>query len=349
MKTVAILGASGYAGGELLRLLLFHKELEVVKVFSKNYVGKPVHEAHPHLRGFYKNLKFEDLSLDSILKADIVFNALPHLVGMHLTAQLYEHGVTIVDLSADFRLKKTELYKTWYGIEHPYPDLLEKFVYSLPEINRESIKGKKLLSIPGCNSTAAILAIAPLFTTDIVKNELVIADVKVGSSEGGRTPYEGSHHPEREGSLRPYSPEGHRHQAEVEMVLSELRKSTVNVSLVPHATSAVRGSLASVHVLANKDVSEKDLWIIYARFYRESPFIRIVYSSKIKVPDTKNVVGSNFADISFSKDKTTNRVTGFAAIDNLVKGAAGQAIQALNIALGLREDEGLLIPPLKPS
>lgn len=349
MKRVAILGASGYVGGELLRLLYFHKELEVIKVFSKSYMGKLIHDAHPHLRGFYKNLKFEDVSLDSILKADVVFNAMPHIVGMHLTAQLYEHGVTIVDLSADFRLKNPELYKIWYGIEHPYPDLLEKFVYSLPEINREKIIGKKLLSIPGCNSTAAILAIAPLFTTNLVKNEIVIADVKVGSSEGGRTPYEGSHHPEREGSIRPYSSEGHRHQAEVEMILSELKRTSVRVSLVPHATSAVRGSLASVHVLLDKDVSEKDLWMIYAKFYKGSPFVRIVYSSKSKLPDTKNVVGSNFADISFSKDKTTNRATGFAAIDNLVKGAAGQAIQALNIALGLKEEEGLLIPPLKPS
>lgn len=349
MKKVAILGASGYVGGELLRLLLYHKELEVVKVFSKSHKGKFIFEAHPHLRGFYKNLRFEEASLDSIIKSDVVFNALPHKMGIHITSELTNYGIVIVDLSADYRLKSPELYKIWYGMEHPYPDLLQKFVYALPEINRDEIRGRRLLSIPGCNSTAAIIAIAPLFTTGLVSGDYVIADVKVGSSEGGRTPYEGSHHPEREGSLRPYSPEGHRHQAEVEMVLSKLKGGDVRVSLVPHATSAVRGSLASVYVEVDKDLSEKDLWPIYAKFYKDSPFVRIVYSSRIKVPDTKNVIGSNFADVSFSKDRLGKRVSGFAAIDNLVKGAAGQAIQALNLALGLDETEGLLIPPLKPA
>lgn len=349
MRKVSILGATGYVGGELLRLLLFHDELEVVKVFSRTYKGRLVHEAHPHLRGFYRGLRFEEPSLDAILKTDIVFNAMPHGAGIHLTAKLAEHDLLVVDLSADYRLKDPRLYEVWYGFSHPYPELLEKFVYALPEVNREEIRGRRLLSIPGCNAVSAILAVAPLFAESLADGSLVIADVKAGSSEAGRRPYEGSHHPEREGSVRPYSPAGHRHQAEVGMVLSRLSNEEVNVTLVPHATSAIRGSLASVHVRAKKEASAKDLWGVYARFYRGCPFVRIVYGGGIGVPDTKNVVGSNFADIGFAVDAFSRRVTGFAAIDNLVKGAAGQAIQALNVALGLPEDMGLRIPPLRPA
>uniref|UniRef100_A0A7J3ZLA4 Putative [LysW]-L-2-aminoadipate/[LysW]-L-glutamate phosphate reductase n=1 Tax=Fervidicoccus fontis TaxID=683846 RepID=A0A7J3ZLA4_9CREN len=349
MYEAAILGASGYVGGELLRLLLGHPEIRVKKAYSRRYADKPVHYVHPHLRGFYRGLRFERFDSEVSPDADIVFNALPHGEGIHITARLVEQGIRIVDLSADFRLKDPEKYKVWYGFEHPYPDLLEKFVYGLPELNSEELRGARLIASPGCNATASILAAAPLIKEAIIDLQTIIIDVKVGSSEAGRTPYEGSHHPEREGTIRPYQAWGHRH---LEEFLQEARKLTsrgLRASMIPHAVSSIRGALASVHSWLTRDLDELDLWKVYARFYRGRPFIRIVYSSTQKLPDTKNVVGSNYADVSFAKENYTGRVSGFTALDNLVKGAAGQAIQALNISLGLREEAGLEVPPLKPA
>ncbi|MEM1619222.1 MAG: N-acetyl-gamma-glutamyl-phosphate reductase [Fervidicoccaceae archaeon] len=350
MRAAAVLGASGYAGGELLRLLALHPEIEVKKVYSRTYSDKPVYYAHPHLKGFYANLRFENPSGGSLPDVDVVFNALPHGEGIHITAKFAEVGTIVVDLSADYRLKDPEKYKVWYGFEHPYPDLLAKFVYGLPELNREELRGAKLIASPGCNSTAALLAAAPLIKEGIADLSTLIIDVKVGSSEAGRRPYEGSHHPEREGAIRPYEAWGHRHLEEFLQEASKLAGGKrMRASLIPHAVSSVRGALASVHSWLAVDVDEKELWKAYARFYRGSPFIRITYATPHKLPDAKNVVGSNFADVGFALESYTSRVSGFAAIDNLVKGASGQAIQALNVALGLDETAGLVLPPVRPA
>lgn len=347
MYTAAIVGASGYTGGELLRLLARHPEIKVTKVYSRSRAGQPVYYAHPHLRGFY-NLRFEKTDLEKTIDADIVFNALPHGEGIHFTARQAEVGSIIVDLSADYRLKDPGDYEKWYGFQHPYPDLLEKFVYGLPELRRDELSGAKLIASPGCNSTAALLAFAPLLSSKAVDLKHILIDVKVGSSEAGRKPYEGSHHPEREGTIRPYQPKGHRHIAEFNQEASRVAGERVRASMVPHAVPAIRGAFASVHSYLTQDISEKTIWGQYARFYRGSYFVRIVYSTPLRYPDVKNVVGSNFVDISFAVDEESGRVTGFAAIDNLVKGASGQAVQALNIALGLPEQAGLDLPPVKP-
>ena len=350
---VAIAGASGYTGGELLRLLALHRKVEVTYVTSREYEGKPIHYAHPHLKGFYKGLRFSRLDLNSILKADVdaIFMALPHGVGLHITPKLLDSGLIVVDLSADYRLRDPEMYKVWYGFEHPYPDLLSKAVYGLPELHRSELKSARLIAVPGCNATASILASAPLVKHKIVDPSLIVVDVKAGSSEAGAKPTRSSHHPAREGSTRPYSARGHRHQAEVEQELSIISGIEVKVTMISHAVSSVRGALASSHGrLVTDDIDENTVWKAYLDMYSNEKFIRLLHpSAPPATVDVKFVVGSNFVDITFAIDYRSRRISGFAALDNLVKGAAGQAIQAFNISIGIDESEGLNIPPLFPA
>mgnify|MGYP001772492851 CR=1 FL=1 len=347
---VAILGGSGYTGGELLRLLAFHPHVEVTVVTSREHVGKPIHFVHFNLRGFYRGLRFSGIDLDVIAsRADVVFSALPHGASLNYVPKLLEVGLKVVDLSADFRLKRPEDYKEWYGFEHPYPDLLSKAVYGMPELHREELRGATLIASPGCNATAAILALLPLVKGNLVDLDRIVVDVKVGSSERGSNPSPGSHHPEREGAMRPYEAEGHRHAAEVSQELSLVAGRPVKVSMVPHSVGAIRGALASAHSWLVRDVSELDVLRVYSETYSKEPFVRIVKGLPPGYPDPKYVIGSNFADVSFALERRVLRVTGFAAIDNLVKGAAGQAVQAFNIAMGFEETEGLRMPPLKPA
>ncbi len=345
----AVLGGSGYTGGELLRLLALHPEVEVVYVSSREYAGMPIHYAHPSLRGFYHGQRFEKLSFDRALNADVVFSALPHGVGLDLTAKLFEHGLQVIDLSADYRLRSPEAYRVWYGFEHPYPDLLEKATYGLPELHRSELRGARLIASPGCNATAAILATAPLVKHRLLEEPVrLIIDVKAASSEGGAKPNRGSHHPEREGAIRPYSAEGHRHAVEVEQELSLLAKDSIRVTLIPHAVSSTRGVLASAHGWLREGVDRQRVARAFAEMYGKEVFVRIVASGPLKYPDPKYVVGSNYADVGYAIEERVGRVTGFAAIDNLVKGAAGQAIQAFNVSRGFPETMGLEYPPLRP-
>ncbi|MCE4602720.1 MAG: N-acetyl-gamma-glutamyl-phosphate reductase [Desulfurococcales archaeon] len=343
MARAAVLGGSGYTGGELLRLLAAHPDIEVTEATSREYAGKPVYMVHQHLRGFY-SIRFTRTSFDRIPDVDIVFNALPHGVAVEYTATLVDHGIKVVDLSADYRLRDPGEYERWYGFTHPRPDLLEKAVYGIPELHRDEIRGASLVASPGCNATAAILSLAPIARTGLIRGP-VLVDVKAGSSEGGSKPKRGSHHPEREGAARPYSPSGHRHEAEAEQELSILAGSRVSVSLVPHAVSMVRGVLASGHLWVG-EVDERVLAREYASLYGGERFIRVI--PRGQVVDVKNVVGSHFVDVGYAYDQRTGRLTGFAALDNLIRGAAGQAVHSANIMLGLREEEGLLMPPLRP-
>ena len=347
---VAILGASGYTGGELLRLLALHPHVEVTVATSREYAGKPVYFVHFNLRGFYRGLRFTNIDLDKVANnADVVFSALPHGVSLNYVPRLLEVGLRVVDLSADFRLRSPEDYRVWYGFEHPYPDLLAKAVYGMPELHREELRGARLVASPGCNATASILALLPLVKGGLVDLDRIVVDVKVGSSERGSNPSPGSHHPEREGAMRPYEAEGHRHAAEVSQELSIVAGRRVRVSLVPHSVGAIRGVLASAHTWLVRDVSEFEVLRLYTETYSREPFVRIVKGLPPGYPDPKYVIGSNFADVSFALEKGVSRVTGFAAIDNLVKGAAGQAIQSFNIMMGFDETLGLRIPPLKPA
>ncbi len=346
----AVIGASGYTGGELLRLLAFHDEIEVAVATSRELDGKPVHYAHPNLRGIYRGLKFVNKDpVEAASSCDVVFLALPHGVSLHYVPKLLEIGVLVVDLSADYRLKNPEDYKRWYGYEHPYPDLLKKAVYGLPELHRDELRGAKLIACPGCNSTASILALAPLVKEKLIDLDHIAVDVKVGSSEAGSKPSPGSHHPERANVIRPYDAEGHRHVAEVEQELSALAGRDLKVAFTPHAVGCIRGALASCYSWLAGGADELKVWRAYAAMYAKEPFVRIVRGGRMRYPDPKYVIGSNYADVGFAIDKRVNRIVAFAAIDNLVRGAAGQAIHCANITLGLPETMGLEVPPLHPA
>jgi len=350
VRKVCIAGGSGYTGGELLRLLALHPQAEVVMATSREYVGKPIHYVHFNLRGVYKNLKFSKLDVSLISKnCDVVFLSLPHGTSVDYVPKLLEVGLTVVDLSADFRLKDPQAYKVWYGYEHPYPDLLKKAVYGLPEIHRDEIRGAKLIAVPGCNATASILSLIPLVKRRVIDTDKIVIDVKVGSSEAGSKPSIGDHHPEREGCVRPYNADGHRHVAEVQQELSTIAGQEVVATMIPHAVSNVRGALASSHAWLSTEVEELDVLKAFVETYKGEPFIRIIYKIPPNYPDPKYVIGSNYADLGFALEKRVGRITSFCAIDNLMKGAAGQAIQVFNIAVGFNETLGLQITPLKPA
>jgi len=346
---VCVIGGSGYTGGELLRYLATHREAETPYITSREYAGKPIHFAHPNLRGFYRGARFDVINLDKILKlCDATFFATPLEVSLEYVPKIAETGVKIIDLSPAFRLKDLEAFKHYYEVEHPAPELVARAVYGLPEVHiyRERLRGSTLIASPGCNATAAILSIYPLSYTKKISYPVTI-DVKAGSSEAGSKPTPWDHHPERAGSVRPYSPKGHRHVAEVVRVLEDLGDASPRVSIIPHAVPIVRGVLSSTHLYI--DAAEEELAKIYAERYMGNPFVRILYGSPNPYPDPKNVVGTNLADLGFAVEKRTGRASIFVAIDNLGKGAAGQAIQAFNIALGFDEREGLWIPPPRPA
>ncbi len=338
---VAVFGASGYTGGELLRILVSHPAFTVSVATSREYAGRPVYMAHPHLKGLL-SLKFIGMEEALEKEFDYALLALPHGISKDVVPILLERGIGVVDLGADFRLRNPSLYERWYGWEHPHPELLSEAVYGLPELHREEIRGARLVASPGCNATATILASAPLVKLGARR---LLADVKVGSSEAGSKPSRGTHHPERSGAIRPYSPSGHRHQVEASQELSLLAGKEVRVSMVPHSVGSVRGAFASVH--AELEVDESELWRAFAKFYSKEPFVRVMQRGTY--PNVKHVLGSNFADVGFASDPSLPRATGFAAIDNLMKGAAGQAIQSLNLMASLEETTGLLYPPLSPA
>lgn len=342
---VSIVGASGYTGGELLRLLLFHPFVEVKQVTSESNTGKFVHKIHPNLRKV-TSLKFN--SINELEECDLLFLCLPHNSSQNKIDTFKKIAPRIIDLSADFRLKDSAEYEKWYGHKHARPDLLNEFVYGIPELHREEMKKSNFISSAGCNATASILGLYPLFKNGLVEEDRTVIEVKVGSSEGGNKVNEGSHHPERSGVVRSYMPTQHRHTAEILQELSFGKKIQVHFSAT--AIDIVRGLLATCHVFLKEDLTEKDIWKIYREAYGNEPFIRIVKESEgiYRYPEPKLLIGTNYCDIGFKKDEFSNRLVVISAIDNLMKGAAGQAVQAFNIMFGFDEKTGLEFPGLHP-
>lgn len=337
---VSIVGASGYAGGELLRLLLRHPEMEIEKVTSERFAGKPVSLIHPNLRR-QTDLKFS--KIEDLENVDLLFTALPHGKLMNNFDRFGGLAERMIDLSADFRLKNPEDYKRWYGFEHPKPELLKEFIYGIVELHREEMKKAKYLSSAGCNATAVILVNHPLFKNELVdSNRPVVAEVKCGSSEGGNKVSEASHHPERSGCVRSYKPVGHRHIAEMNQELG------IQINFSATSIEMVRGILMTSHVFLKEGTSELDIWKTYRKEYGEEPFIRIVKerSGIYRFPEPKILAGTNFCDIGFALDG--NRLVVIGAIDNLMKGAAGQAVHAMNVMFGFEERMGLEFPGLHP-
>ena len=343
-----IVGASGYTGGDLIRLLLIHPEVELTYITSRRFQGKFVKHQHPNLRGI-TDLKFEELTPDKASQCDIIFMAVPHKAAMNIAPDLLEVGLKIVDLSADFRLNDPQVYEKYY-CPHTHPELFERAVYGLPELYREELKKADIAAAPGCMASSAILGLAPIMKEAFVDTEHIIIDAKIGSSGGGKKFSLASHHPERSGVVRPYGATGHRHLAEINQELSILAGKSIKVGLSTHAVSMIRGILSTIHVFTTAPVEDKDLWKIYRKMYNKEPFIRFIKQStgNYRLPDPKVVIGSNFCDIGFVVDENMPRVVVLSALDNLIKGAAGSAVQCMNIMLGLDETMGLMIPALHP-
>ncbi len=343
MIKTAIIGGSGYGGGELLRLLLSHPEADITQVTSRSHLGEYVYQVHPNLR---KRTMLKFCDPDSVEPVDVLFLALPHGQAQKKIDDYAKLAPTIVDLSADFRLKDPDAYQEWYVTPHLAPQWLPKFTYGLPELHREEIKKAHYISGVGCNATASNLALLPLVKAGLIDpDQSVYVEIKVGSSEGGAEGNAGSHHPERSHAVRTFSCFGHRHTAEVmqEMGLS-------NVSLTMTSVELVRGALATVHAVAKPGVSIKDLWTAYRSVVNENPFLRLVHEQRgiYRVPEPKILAGTNYADIGFDFDLKNSHLISICAIDNLLKGASGSAVQCMNLMLGFDEMAGLDFMGLHP-
>ncbi len=344
MIRAAIVGASGYAGGELLRLLLAHPRVNVTQITSETYAKQYAFFVHPNLRG-HTDLRFVPLA--DLDPCDVLFMALPHGQAMKQIETLAAQAERIVDLSADFRLRDPTGYERWYQHSHPQPEWLDKFVYGLPELHRQELAGARYVSGVGCNASVTLLALWPLYRRGLVRETVV--EVKVGSSEGGHRPSPPAHHPERAGVIRSYKPKGHRHIAEIIQELA-LDPEEPKVHFSVTSVGIVRGALATCHCLLDDDIPEKEAWSFYREDYGDEPFVRLVRASRgiHRYPEPKILTASNYCDIGFEADQGNKRLVVIAAIDNLMKGAAGSAVQALNLMYGWPETLGLEFPGLHP-
>ena len=347
----AIIGATGYTGGELLRILNSHPYAGVTQITSRSRVGEYAHVPHPNLRGTrVGGLQF--IRPEDVQKADVIFLCLPHGEAGAQIDRWAALADVLVDLSADFRLQNIDAYAKWYSEAHKAPQWLERFVYGLPELTREQLRGARYASGVGCNATATNLALLPLVRAGMLDfSQPIIADVKVGSSEGGAESSPASHHPERSGAVRSYAPAGHRHAAEVEQMIRMIQPhARPRVHMTVTSIEMVRGVLATVHAFLRQPAQEKDLWKAFRACYQGEPFVRIVKSNVgiFRLPEPKLLAGSNWADVGFALDADGQKATLLCAIDNLMKGAAGSAVQCLNVMMGWDERAGLEFVGLHP-
>ena len=339
---VSVIGGSGYTGGELIRVLLRHPEVKIKKVTSSQYTGMFLHTVHPNMRKVTE-LKFS--SREEVEPCDVLFTCVPHGTAMKEMEGYMKLGKKVVDLSADFRLHDPKDYPVWYEHEHTRPDLLSKFVYGIPELHREQIKSANYVAGAGCLATASILGLYPLAKAGIIEPDRIIIDAKVGSSAAGHEPSLSSHHPERSHVVRLYAGTGHRHTGEIEQELNFGVKP--KVAFTAHAIEQVRGISATSHVFIkeelHKTLQEKDLWKAFRKEYENEPFMRLVKDKKgvFRYPEPKILLGTNYCDVGFELDPHTTRLVVVAAIDNLMKGAAGAAVQCMNLMNGFPETTGL--------
>ncbi len=370
---VAIVGGSGYTGGELARLLLFHPQVELSQIASSSYAGRYLHSAHPNLRKIC-SLRF--CHPDDLTTCDLLFLCLPHGISSREIERYRQLAPRVIDLSADFRLRSATLYESWYGEPHSASHLLAGAVYGLPELHREELPSATLVSGTGCMATAAILGLYPLYRSGLVNSAIpLVVEAKVGSSAAGAMPGAGSHHPDRSGAVRSFQPTGHRHTAELIQELGRvgdggainlaptsesgdgrvirfapIAESGQQIAFSATAVELVRGILVTAHVFMNEAIDERTLWRLYREAYQHEPFIRLVKERNgvYRYPEPKILVGSNYCDIGFELDPHQRRVVVMAALDNLMKGAAGNAVQALNCMYGWDESLGLSFPGLHP-
>jgi len=348
---VGIIGVTGYAGEELLRILLKHPEVKITYLSAK--LDKYPQKIREILPGIESDLECEELNLEKIKNiCDVVFLALPHSVSLEIVAELYNAGKKVIDLSADYRLNNPKVYEKWYKKKHTHPDLIRKAIYGLPELYHQELKAKSqeqnkscLIANPGCYPTGAILGCAPVIKENLVEGNSIIIDAKSGVTGGGRE-FVQLYYPENKNNFKAYNIAIHRHQPEIEQELSKLgKRKTVNgkrveVTFVPHLLPVERGILSTVYLQLKKKIGEKQIRKIYTEFYKNEPFVRILPEEKF--PELKNVVHTNYCEINFRIDDSTNRIIIISAIDNLVKGAAGQAVQNMNLICGYDEKTALI-------
>ncbi len=345
VNRVGIAGGSGYTGIELIRILLGHPKVEVAFITSEKNSGKPVSSVLPSLNKRF-DLKF--ISVDHGLKqsCDLVFVALPHKTAMSVVPSFLQNCAKVIDFSADYRFRDFSIYEEWYSTKHTSPELCKTAVYGLTELNKDNIKSASLIANPGCYSTSIILAVAPLIKEKFIDLKSIIVDSKSGISGAGRTSDLLYSFSERDDSMVAYKVACHRHMPEIEQELSLLSGSAIKITFTPQLVPMIRGILSNVYVDLRQSRAVEDIISLYKLFYKESPFIRIMEEGK--AADTKNVKGSNFCDLSLHVDKRNCRLIISSAIDNLVKGASGQAVQNMNLMLGFDEQTGLRSSSLFP-
>ena len=346
MINVGIIGGSGYTGVELARILCNHPEVKITAATSRQFAGKPIASIFPNLKNRL-DLVYENSSPEQLCdKADFFFAAVPHKTAMNIVPELLATGKKVVDLSADFRIKDIATYEEWYQ-RHSSPHLLDKAVYGLPEIYRDSIVKSSLIANPGCYPTSIILGLAPLLRAEAIDPHTIIADSKSGTSGAGRAASVGTLFCEVHDGFKPYKVgRGHRHIPEIEQELSSLAGEKIMISFTPHLLPISRGILSTVYATLNPEFNQSVILKLYKETYSTHPFIRLLDEDVF--PATQYVRGSNFCDISFKIDTATNRIIIMTAIDNVVKGAAGQAVQNMNLMCGYDEVTGLEIVPLFP-
>ena len=346
MIRAGIVGGTGYTGVELLRILALHKDVEIKVVTSRSDAGVRVDSLYPSLRGFV-DVVFSEPSVESLSDCDLVFFATPNGTAMQMTKALLDRGVKVIDLSADFRLKDVAEWSHWYGMEHACPELLEEAVYGLPEVNREAIKKARLIACPGCYPTSVQLGFLPLLEKGLVDASHLIADVKSGVSGAGRKAELATLMSETGESFKAYSANGHRHLPEIKQGLEIVAQGTIGLTFVPHLTPMIRGIHATLYAqLGQQQVSLDEIQAIYELRYASEPFVDILPLRSH--PDTRNVRGSNRCQISIHQPQGGNTLVILSVIDNLVKGAAGQAVQNMNLMFGFPEDTDLKILALYP-
>jgi N-acetyl-gamma-glutamyl-phosphate reductase len=338
MFKVAIVGATGYTGRELAAILARHPYAKPAYLTSESFAGQWLDQVYPQFRSVLE-LPLEKPEKEKLASCDFIFSALPHGLSMETVPELLGIGKKVVDLSGDFRLKDPSLYPAWYGYDHICPEYLTRSVYGIPEVNREVIARSGFVANPGCYPTSVLLALKPLLAEGAVDTEDIIVDAKSGVSGAGRTPKQPFHFPECTENFKAYKVTGHQHIPEIEQELSSVAGSPLTLTFTPHLIPMIRGILSTIYLRVKPNLSENALWGLYEKHYKNEPFIRLLSASEL--PETKYVSGTNFCDIALRLDKRTGRLIVVSAIDNLVKGAAGQAVQNMNIMMGWPEEAGL--------
>ncbi len=335
---IAIVGGTGYTGVELLRLLANHPNAELVAITSRSEDGVKVAEMFPNLRGYF-DTAFSIPDIEQLKKCDLVFFATPHGVAMSMTPELVSAGVKVIDLAADFRLEDMQVWEDWYGMKHSCPEIMADVVYGLPELNREAIKQAKIIANPGCYPTAVQLGFQPLLKAGLIDVTDLIADGKSGVSGAGRGAKVASLAAETSEGFKAYAVSGHRHQPEMKQGLEEMAEKEVNLTFVPHLVPMIRGIETTLYANLTMQINETELQNLFEDFYKDEPFVDVMPAGSL--PDTRMVKGSNMLKMAIYQPANSKKVVVTVVIDNLVKGAAGQAIQNMNIMFGLNENIGL--------